>query len=127
MQSHTRAVIAAAAYAVIVGKKVTGIYDHTAAEHLRIAAECRGHRVQVADGERPATFGGTLPDLYDDGDKAFVSLDVVGTRASGYDRGSATHYVAEVTDRLIQVYDYGLSSWFAYEVQVVGEGAFANT
>ena len=66
-------------------------------------------------------------DLYDDGDKAFVSLDVVGTRASGYDRGSATHYVAEVTDRLIQVYDYGLSSWFAYEVQVVGEGAFANT
>jgi len=50
MQAHTRALVAASAYAVITGRKVTGLYDHTADEQLRIAAECRGSRLQGADG-----------------------------------------------------------------------------
>ncbi len=73
MQSRTRAIVAASAYAVVTGHKVAGLYDHAGDQHLRIAAECRGNRVQAYDGERSANFGGTLPDLYDQGDDAFVS------------------------------------------------------
>ncbi len=118
MQAHTRALVAASAYAVITGKKVAGLFDHTANEQLQIAVECRGMRLQGADGERLVAFGGTLPELYDGGDKTYISLEVHGAEVRGYDRGSAGHYVAKVSDRLIQLYDHSHSAWFAFEVLV---------
>ena len=117
MQPHTRAMIAASAYAVIAARKVAGLYDHAGGRHIRIAAECRDGRVQGLDGDRSAGFGGTLPELYDRGDQAFVSLDVDGTTARGYDRASDTAFVANVTDDVVQVYDHGGSAWFAFTVQ----------
>ena len=123
MQSHTRALIAASAYSVITGKKAAGLYDHALGEHRRIAAECRGNRVQGVDGDRSATFGGTLPELYDDGDKAFISLEIEGSGARGYDRGTQGHYTVEVADPVIRVYDYGAASWFAFEVQLADGAA----
>lgn len=125
MQPHTRALVAASAHAVIIGRKVAGIYDHAAGRHLRIAAECRDNRVQALDGERSARFGGTLPELFDEVDGTFVSLEADGKRARGYDRGSGGFYLAEVTDRLVQLYDHALETWFAFDVQIVGEGPAA--
>jgi hypothetical protein len=119
MQAHTRAIVAASAYAVIIGKKVAGLYDHAAGKHLRIAAECRDNRVQAFDGERGTKFGGSLPELFDEGDRAFISLEVDGMTARGYDRGSASAYLGNVTDRLVQLYDYGEDAWFAFDVQSV--------
>jgi hypothetical protein len=118
MHPHTRALIAASAHAVISGKKVAGIHDHAAGRDLRIAAECRGNRLQGLDGDRSAKFGGTLPELYDEDDKVFVTLDVDGSTARGYDRGSAGFYEAIVSDGLVQVYDHSQGIWFAYGVQV---------
>ncbi|PXA87873.1 hypothetical protein DMC47_31175 [Nostoc sp. 3335mG] len=119
MHPHTRALIAASAHAVIIGKKVAGLYDHDAGRHLRIAAESRENRLQGVDGDRSTIFGGTLPDIYDDGDKAFVTLEIEGATARGYDRGSAGFYTAQVGDRLVQIYDHALAAWFAFDIQVV--------
>lgn len=127
MHSHTRAIVAASAYAVIIGKKVAGIYDHAAGRHLRIAAECRDGRVQAYDGDRAARFGGSLPELFDDGDRAFISLAVEGMTAQGYDRGSASAYVANVTDRVVQLYDHGEGAWFAFDVQIAEDGPATNS
>lgn len=118
MHAHTRALIAASAYAFVAGKKVAGLYDHAAGRHLRIAAECRDQRLQGVDGDRSALFGGLLPDLYDAGDEAFLSMAITGSTARGYDRGSAGFYEAEVGDGLVQVYDHAQSAWFAFDVQV---------
>ena len=118
MHPHTRAMVAASAHAVMIRKKVAGIHDHTADQDLQIAAECRGNRLQGFDGDRSAKFGGTLPELYDAGDEIFVSLTVEGTTARGYDRGSAGFYVAEVSEGLVQLYDYSQSAWFAFSVQI---------
>jgi hypothetical protein len=118
MHPHTRAMVAASAHVVITGKKVAGIYDHAAGRHLRIAAECQGNRVQGVDGDRAAKFGGTLPELYDDDDKIYVSLTVEGATACGYDRGSGGFYTSEVSERLVQLYDHSQSAWFAFEVQI---------
>ncbi|WP_116090321.1 hypothetical protein [Sphingomonas crusticola] len=126
MQAHTRAIVAAAAHAVITGRKVAGLYDHAAGRHLKIAAECRGDRVQAFDGERGAKFGGTLPELFDEGDKAFVSLEFEGRAARGYDRGSAGFYVANVSDRLVQLFDHSQNAWFAFDVRIAGEDALAD-
>lgn len=119
MLPHTRAMVAAAAYAFIAGKKVAGVHDHASGRDLRIAAECRGNRLQGFDGDRLVKFGGTLPELYDAGDRTFVSLEIDGAKARGHDRGSAGAYAAEVTDRLVQLYDYSQSAWFAFGIQVV--------
>lgn len=117
MLPHTRAMVASAAFATITGKKVAGIYDHSAGRNLQIAAEAVDNKVQGFDGDRAAAFGGTLPELYDAGDKVFVSLDVNATHAKGYDRGSSTFYTAQVSDGVVQVYDYEHAAWFAYDIQ----------
>lgn len=117
MQPHHRAIVAASVYAVLAGRKVVGVYDHAAERHLRIAAEARGDRVQALDGDRSARFGGTLPELYDQGDGAFISLERDGGGARGYDRGSNSFYAAQVGDRMVQLYDHGQSSWFAFSIR----------
>ncbi|WP_454882942.1 hypothetical protein [Sphingomonas oryzagri] len=119
MHPHTRALVAASAHAVVNGRKIVGVYDHAAGRYLRIAAECRGQRLQGVDGDRPAMFGGTLPEIFDDGDKMFISLQVDGTTARGYDRGSSSAYVAEIGDRLVQLYDHGAQAWFAFDIQTI--------
>lgn len=118
MQPHTRAMIAASAHAVITGRKVAGIYDHAAGEHLRIAAECRANRLQGIDGDRSARFGGTLPELYDENDKVFITLTVDGSSARGYDRGSSGFYDATVSEGVVQLYDHSESTWFSFDVQI---------
>jgi len=109
--------IAAAAFAFVTGKKVAGIHDHSAGRDLQIAAESRGHQLQGFDGDRAVQFGGTLPELYDAGEKTFVSFEIDGTRVKGYDRASSSFYTAQVTDDLVQVYDHSLGTWFAYDIQ----------
>lgn len=109
--------IAAAAFAVLTGRKVAGLYDHTAKRDLRIAAEYRDGGIQGVDGDRQAKFGGTLPEIFDGGDRSHISFEVEGDAARGYDRGSSTFFSAQVTDGMVQVYDHGSSQWFAYDVQ----------
>jgi len=117
MHAHTRAIVAAATFAVITGKKVAGMYDHTAGQSLKIAAECRGDKLQGFDGERGVKFGGTLPEIYDAGDKSHVSIQSDGETVKGHDRHSSSDYAAHVTDGLVQLYDYAAKAWFAYDIQ----------
>jgi hypothetical protein len=110
MLPHTRAMIAAAAYAYITGKK--------AARDLQIAAESRGQHLQGFDGDRAAQFGGTLPELFDAGSGTFVTLEISGANARGFDRGSSGSYAAQVSDSRVQLYDYIQGVWFTFSIQV---------
>lgn len=109
--------VAAAAYAFISGKTVAGVHDHDVGQDLEIAAEARGGRVQGFDGTRSAKFGGRLPELYDAGDDAYVSLEIEGATGQGYDRRSQSHYSLTVTDQVVQLYDHAESAWFAFSIQ----------
>lgn len=117
MHAHTRAMIAATAFAIVTGKKAAGVHDHTAGHDLQIAAECRDGQVRGFDGDRKARFGGTLPEIRDEGDAGFISAQATGSRVEGYDRISAGFYTADVAGGLVQVYDHALDSWFAYDIQ----------
>lgn len=119
MLPHTRAMISAAAYAFITGRKVAGLHDHAAARDLLIAAEARGARLQGFDGDRDTKFGGTLPELHDADHDAFVSIEIDGTTARGYDRHSQSHYSLSVTDQVVQLYDHEASEWFAFSIQAI--------
>ncbi|MDF2638252.1 MAG: hypothetical protein K0R64_1236 [Novosphingobium lindaniclasticum] len=117
MQPHTRALVAAAAFAFITGKKVAGLYDHGAGQDRRIAAEARGAVLQGFDGERGSRFSGTLPEIHDAGDAAHISFEIDGKTAKGYDRASSTFYEARVGEGLVQVFDHAENAWFAYDIQ----------
>lgn len=118
MSPHTRAMVAAAAHAFMFGKKVAGVHDHASGCDHRIAAEARGNRLQGFDGDRQAKFNGTPSELYDSGDRTFISLEIDGLRAQGYDRHSSSHYSLSVTDQIVQLYDHSVGSWFAFSIQV---------
>lgn len=117
MLPHTRALVAASAYAFVKEKKVAGLYDHTAGRHLRIAAESRGEHLQGYDGDRQVKFGGTLPELYDTGDETYVSFELADNSVRGHDRRTACSFTANVIDSLVQVYDHSQSVWFAFDVR----------
>lgn len=110
--------IAAAVYAFLSGQKVAGMHDHASGRDLQIAAEARGGQLQGYDGDRKAQFGGALPELYDAGDRTFVSLAIEGTKASGFDRRSSTAYAAQASELRVQLYDYGVGAWFTFDIQV---------
>lgn len=120
MDPHTRALFAAAAFAVISGRKAAGLHDHASGIDRRIAAECRDGRLQGYDGDRSVGFGGVLPELYDFGDQAFISLKIEEGGAQGYDRRTASACVAQVTGDRVQVFDHTLHAWFTYDVQLEG-------
>lgn len=117
MNPHTRAVVAAAAFAGISGKKVAGVHDHSSGQDLQIAAECRGSQLQGFDGDRAVKFGGTLPEIFDAGDKAFISLEIDGAKATGFDRGSSSFFEARVTEGVVQIFDHSEGIWFAFDIQ----------
>lgn len=119
MLPHTRAMVAAAAYAFMFRRKVAGVHDHAENLDMQIAAETRGDHLQAYDGGRSAHFGGDLPELYDTGDAAFVSLAIDGTTAEGYDRHSSSHYSLRATEGMVQLYDHAPGAWFAFSIQVV--------
>ena len=117
MQPHIRAIIAASAHALVTGKKVAGLYDHSAGRHLRIAAEARGEHLQGYDGDRDARFGGTLPEIRDTGEGVSLHMEIEDGAARGYDRSSSGHFSAKVSERLVQLYDHAEGAWFSFDVQ----------
>jgi hypothetical protein len=119
MAPHARAMIAAAAFAFITGKKVAGMHDHSSGKDLRIAAECRGDQLQGYDGDRSCGFGGALPELYDAGARSFVALEIDGANAQGFDRASASAFSAHIADQRVQLYDHVKSAWFTFDIEVV--------
>ncbi len=120
MAPQTRAIIAAAAFAFITGKKVAGMHDHSSGKDLRIAAESLGNQLQGYDGDRSVGFGGMLPEIFDAGTRNFVSMDIDGTTAQGFDRASASAFTAEVADQRVQLYDHGEEAWFTFDIELAG-------
>jgi hypothetical protein len=55
---------------------------------------------------------------YDANDDAFVSLEIDGMTARGYDRRSSSHYSLTVTGLVVQLYDHSVGAWFAFSVQI---------
>lgn len=117
MKAHSRALVAATTFALVTGKNVAGVFDHASGQDHRIAAQARGNQVQGVDGDRSAKFGGTLPEIFDGGDRAYFSFEVTGDQAKGYDRGSAGFFEARVDKGLVQVFDHAENAWFAFDIQ----------
>ncbi|NML95638.1 hypothetical protein [Novosphingobium olei] len=119
MKPETRAMIAASAYALIFGKKVAGVHDHASGVDLDIAAEAREGRVQAVDGARSVRFAGTLPEVRDSSTGAYISFELDGTTARGFDRATSSHFSLRAQDQIVQLYDHGQEAWFAFSIQTI--------
>jgi hypothetical protein len=115
---HKRAIVAAAVYSIVTGRRVAGVNDQAAGRHLWIAAECLGDRVHIYDGERRAWFGGTLPELCDHDGDAFLSLTRDGATIHARDWTAAGSCTATADDRTVLIFDVDEQVSFAFAIQM---------
>lgn len=116
-----RALAAAAAHALVTGRKVAGLYDHAAARERAIAAECRAPSLRGHDGDRGCAFGGTLPSLHDAGSGSGFSLAHEGGRTWGR-FGTGGDFTIGLREGLVQLYDHAAAQWFAYDIREENSG-----
>lgn len=116
MNPGTRACVAYVAGRVISGSGGSHVYDYSQSKHISIGGSINGNSVGVYDYDRGCHFSGTLPQLYDYGTSAHVSIQVNGTQLTGYDYGSGHHFSGTVNGSSISIYDHGESQHFSYSL-----------
>lgn len=116
MIPNTRACIAYVAGKAISGAGGSNVYDHSQSRHVSIGGSVNSGSVNVYDYDRGCHFSGALPQLYDYGISAHVSLEIYGTQFKGYDYGSGHHYTGTVNGSSVSIYDYGESQHFNYNL-----------
>jgi hypothetical protein len=114
MNPNTRACVAYVAGKLISGSSSTSVYDHARSRHIRFSGSVAGSHVRIYDHDRGCHFSATLPNLYDYGRSAHVSLKINGAEFKGYDYGDGHHFSGAVKGSAVSVYDSGESTHFNY-------------
>ena len=115
MQHESRAVVAAAAYAVSTGNQVSNVVDHSSGSTLMISASCEGDEVRALDARRGA-LEGKLPALFDHGGATFIDMKRDENKITGFHYQSVSFYQVQITGRLVEMYDFGDHSWSAFSM-----------
>jgi hypothetical protein len=116
MNPRTRACVAYVAGTKISGSSSGSIYDYAQAKNLSISGQVDGQYVNVYDYERKCYVSGMLPNLFDYGSGAPVSVEVSGQNFSGYDYSTKHHFSGSVSGNSVSLYDHGESKYFRYTV-----------
>ena len=58
-----------------------------------------------------------MPELRDTGEGVSLHIEIKDDAVRGYDRSSAGHFSAKMTERLVQLYDHAEGAWFSFDVQ----------
>jgi hypothetical protein len=116
MNPATRACVAYVAGRAISASGGSHIYDYSQSRRISIGGSVNGPIVNVYDYDRGCHFSGTLPQLYDYGMSAHVSIEINGTQFKGYDYGAGHHFSGTVNGSSISIYDYGESRHFKYSL-----------
>jgi hypothetical protein len=101
---------------VISGSAGSSVYDYSRLRHLNISGSIDENAVGVYDHERSCPFSGTLPNLYDYGTKAHLTLTIKGNSFDGYDYGGKHHFSGSVSGSSVSIYDYGEERHFSYSL-----------
>ena len=72
------ACVAYAAARVALGPCASQVFDHSRDRLVRIGGTVKGDRIGLYDYDRGCNFSGTLPELWDDGERAQIVLAVAG-------------------------------------------------
>lgn len=116
MNPNTRACVAYVAGKTSTGSGSSHVYDYSQSRHVSVSGSVTGRCVSVYDYDRGCHFSGTLPQLYDYGTGAHVSIEMNGNQFTGYDYGAGHHFSGSVSGSSISIYDYGESQYFNYSL-----------
>jgi hypothetical protein len=113
---NTRACVAYTAAKLISGGGSSSVYDYSQSRYVNVGGSVSKSHVGVFDYERGCHFSGSLPNLYDYGRSAHVSLQIDGNSFSGFDYGDSHHFSGTVNGNSVSLYDYGEGRYFSYSV-----------
>ena len=98
----------------ISGKAGNNLFDMSRARYLNLSGSIEGAQVNVFDFERKCRFTGTLPSLFDYGSNSRITLEIEGSRFSGFDLRAAHLFAGSMEDNQIKLFDYGVSRKYSY-------------
>ena len=114
--SEIRPSIAALALAHTLGRPVSSIYDHAGKAHHDISITVEGEAVDGMDRSRLAKFSGSFPDILDHARKSYIHLSRDGSRYTGYDHKSSTHFIIDIRGETAALYDHDTESWTQFSL-----------
>ncbi|NNG74713.1 hypothetical protein HLI18_33830 [Rhizobium laguerreae] len=115
MKPSVRAAIAAIASAHSGDNNVGSVYSHSESSRRTITVTVNGSSVTSYDHESGCHINGSLPSLYHYGVGAHITLNPRGDGSyDGYDYDTGSHFTVSVSGHMVQIYDHGESSNFAY-------------
>ncbi|WP_063897285.1 hypothetical protein [Caballeronia zhejiangensis] len=120
MDKGTRACVAFVVGSVIGSPGRTSVYDYSRSTYIQFGGTVDGENVNVYDHERGCHFSGTLPQVYDYGTGAHVSIEINGSNFSGYDFGAGHHFNGTVNGANVQLYDFDASEYFNFQLRLDG-------
>ncbi|UDM52016.1 hypothetical protein [Cupriavidus sp. MP-37] len=116
MNSGARACIAYIVARAISDSKASHAYDYSESKYVAFTGDVTTREVNVYDYGRRCYCSGSLPQLYDYGNRKHIDLQVNGDRFSGFDYDSRKHFEGSVSGNSVSLYDYETSKYYNYTV-----------
>lgn len=113
MTPETRRAVAFIAGQLVSGKK-RNIYDYDSGAYGRLSGEVSPQQIRVYDHDTRAHVTGDGQRVYHYGNRAFILLDVTGKIFKGYDYASSSHFMGNVRQNNVTLYDYQASKYFQF-------------
>lgn len=121
MKPHVRPVAAAIAGSMVNSTEYNAVWCHEPPPGAwrSIKSVVKGEVVEAFDHDRACHITGMLPNgVFHHGDQAFLQLTLTGVgRIEGYDHGTQTHFVAEVRDHHVQIFDEDGGAFHAFTLR----------
>ena len=115
MNSNSRACIAYVA-ASLCGAHASYVYDYSQSKYINMSGSVDSNNVHIYDYDRGCYVSGSLNNLYDYGNRAYIELSMRKFQFSGYDYHTGSYFSGEVKGNSVSVYDYETSSYYNYSV-----------
>ncbi len=115
MNSNSRACVAYIA-ANLCGANASSVYDYSRSKTISISGSVDSNNVHIYDYDRGCHVSGSPNNLYDYGNKRYITLTMHNSKFSGYDYHTRSHYSGRVNGNSVSIYDYETSSYYSYRV-----------
>jgi len=122
MKIHTRRAVAYIATRIVTMSKSSAIYDYSQSRYFNFDGVIQENIVEVFDytlskyiSGSGSGSGGSFS-LYHYGNRAYISLDVIGESFSGYDYHTRKYFSGTVSANAISLYDYEERKYFNFSV-----------
>ena len=114
MHPNTRACLAYIASTLVNKNANIVVYDYSQSKRLVFTGSVNETSVNLYDHERRCYITGALSRIYDQDQKVYASLSIIGSQVSGYDFSGGHQFCGDVDGNSVTFLEYDTSHRFCY-------------